>query len=361
MDKMNNEYISNNIKICIKCNNIPINKIIQEWRECYECGQDDRPFNMNRKNKGICKCLKIDIDILFCTNCEIQVYLCKYCLNYYEKDKDSYIHSYGKDEFYYKNCIDSCIECFKNNNPSDDNNIYEYNDNNKSWKLINIKKECTICNENYYIKNKNGIDICLQCQLKKLQSQLKKLQKQFNNIEFNIINEDIMFRKKCICNFFTDYYRWSEHHTDNKHNNVIQCNKYNVIRCNNHNVIQCNNCNPFIDMITYDWKIIQCINCNPSTDMIIYKWTRHHPYWMIDKIYTICIKCKKKMLYTINNFTNDIIQCINCNPSNNYIKFKFIEPGWNIDKIKIFNGTKHTWNNTYIKDINYKCNCIKCI
>ena len=302
----------NNIKICIKCNDIPINKIIQEWNECYECCQDDRPFNMNRKDRGKCECLKIDINIFFCNNCKIQVYKCKDCLNYYEKNK-----------FYYN----SCIECLKNNNPSDNNNIYEWNDNNKSWKLIKIKKKCTICNINYYIcegkNNINEINICIQCQL-------QKLQKQFNNIEFNIINENISFKKKCICNNFTNwidkYYLFSKH-------------------------------------------IIQCNNCNPSTDMLIYEWNELNKYWNINKIYKNCIKCNKKILCKINNFTSDItqcincdiIQCINCNPSNNYIKFKFVNIGWNIDKIKIFNGNKHNWKNTNIKDINYKCNCIKCI
>jgi hypothetical protein len=292
----------NNINICIKCNDIPINKTIQEWNECYECCQDDRPFNINRKNKSKCECLKININIFFCNNCKIQVYKCKDCLNYYEKNK-----------FYYN----SCIECLKNNNPSDDNNIYEWNDNNKLWKLIKISKECTICNINYYKDNDiNKINICIQCQL-------NKLQKKYNYMEFNINNENIIFRKKCICNNYTEYIE-----------------------------------------TTYIDTLIQCKNCNPSSTYKIYEYSNFQHVWYINKIGKKCNLCDNILWKNenIGEYWGDLIQCRQCIPINNYIKYKFINTGYKIDKIKFFNGNKHVWKNPISNiDINYKCICVKCL
>lgn len=58
---------------CPICNNtlIKTEKTTQNLDECYECRQDDRPFNIGRKNKGPCRCKWFHTDIIeiLCNHC----------------------------------------------------------------------------------------------------------------------------------------------------------------------------------------------------------------------------------------------------------------------------------------------------
>lgn len=58
---------------CPVCNFVlqRIEMTIKQCDECYECGQDDRPFNSGRKNKSECSCKWYDSDIteITCLKC----------------------------------------------------------------------------------------------------------------------------------------------------------------------------------------------------------------------------------------------------------------------------------------------------
>jgi hypothetical protein len=58
---------------CPICNNILVKteKTTQYIDECYECGQDDRPFNMCRPNRNPCSCSWIHTDVIeiSCIHC----------------------------------------------------------------------------------------------------------------------------------------------------------------------------------------------------------------------------------------------------------------------------------------------------
>lgn len=58
--------ISTTVVDCPVCNSTLQKKNITERKldECYECIQDDRPFNYGRANKGYCSCTYRDADIL---------------------------------------------------------------------------------------------------------------------------------------------------------------------------------------------------------------------------------------------------------------------------------------------------------
>ena len=59
---------------CPTCNNIMIKIKVKEreYTDCYECRQDDRPFNYGRPNRGSCMCDSIpiiDVIKLLCNRC----------------------------------------------------------------------------------------------------------------------------------------------------------------------------------------------------------------------------------------------------------------------------------------------------
>lgn len=141
-----------------------------------------------------------------------------------------------------------------------------------------------------------------------------------DNFEFKTdINENIFFRKKCTCNEYTDYI------------NAFYIDKNDIL---------------------------QCKNCNPSSIYEIYKYCSN--VWQIKKIGKKCDLCNNILYKQPFQYWGHIIQCIEHKPKNDYIKFKFDNTGYFMNKIKSFNGKKHVWKNTYINDLNYKCDCIKC-
>lgn len=78
---------------CPVCNFIlqKVEMTIKQCDECYECGQDDKPFNYGRTNKGECSCKWYEKDIteISCSQCiENQIKTKQ------EKDDDKKEHDY---------------------------------------------------------------------------------------------------------------------------------------------------------------------------------------------------------------------------------------------------------------------------
>jgi len=299
---------------CNKCSNILILKQFTK-KEHYEC----RGCNLGVISN--CECYYYDViqDEYWCEKCNIQLYKCNNCNNYY-------------DNLIKNTCI-NCIEIIKNNNPSYDDNIYVFDEEYLKWKLIKRKYICKICNNIKYYNNdhrnftynNDNKYICINCEL---DCKLKKIKHNNNDYEFKIKEyekyDEIFFKKLCICKKYTDW---------------IPIN--------------------YID--GYNDIFIQCENCNPSTNLKIYDYKNVSHIWDLDKIGKKCNLCDNILFKNVNQYFGDIIQCINCKPVNDYIKFKFINTGYKIDKVKIFNGNKHVWKNPENNiNIDYKCSCNKC-
>jgi hypothetical protein len=186
-----------------------------------------------------CKYYNLLIQEYWCENCNIQLQKCKICNHFY----DNLI----------KNKCEICIEKLKSNNLSNENCKYTFDDENLIWKIFEKKYICIRCKIGNYYNINNSIFkyyedeyICICCKI----NNLKKIYN--DNFEFiTYINENIIFRKKCICNEYTDYI------------NIFYIDK--------------------------DY-ILQCKKCNPSSIYQIYKY--YSNVWQIEKIGKKCNKCK---------------------------------------------------------------------
>lgn len=258
-----------------------------------------------------CKYYTINIKEYWCENCNIQHDSCKKCNILYDKLNNKYCYE--------------CVEIIKNNNPSTNNNIYEYDEKYIEWKLCG--KKCKTCNcikemEDYKFHN----DTCNYCEIQK---ELDNINNSKNEHEFMIIDNKIKGRKICLCGYYTDWVDKFYIIEDNKTDNVLQCK-----------------------------------NCNPSTDLSIYNYTDCN-VWNLQKSGMKCKLCDV-ILWRKNNcaeYWGDLIQCKIHEPQNNFIKFKLIDRyvGYKINKIKVFSNGKHYWKTPpYNISANYECDCIKC-
>jgi hypothetical protein len=237
-----------------------------------------------------------------------------------------------------KNYCNNCINYIKLNNPSNKDETYEYDNNNLYWKIISKKQQCKLCKNERLFNNEhnkcNAINyICNDCEIINLKDKHK-------NFEFKIINgkfNDLIFYKfKCICN---DEIWISTEYLNGDGN--------------------CNYCYHHLHKINYK---NQCKNCNPSNKFNTYIYCENCKCWNENEYGKKCNLCDTILWKNKYQKWSDIIQCINCVPINNYIKYKFINTGYKIDKIKFFNGNKHVWKNPPSNiDINYKCICVKCL
>jgi hypothetical protein len=288
---------------CNKClQELIINNIEKkELRECRACNLGVFGSNCS------CEYYNVIVSEYWCKNCNIQLEKCKTCNCYYDK--------------LIKNKCKICIEKIKNNNPSNEYCKYIFDDENLIWKIFEKKYVCIQCKiSNYYNLNHSTFKyydyeyICVCCKINNLKTIYN------DNFEFIIDdNENIIFRKKCICKKYTNYI------------NIFYIDK----KC-----------------------ILQCKNCNPSTIYEIYKYCSG--VWDIEKLGKKCNLCNNILWKSPRCDWGHIIQCIKHEPINDYIKFKFNNTGYFIDKIKSFNGKRHVWKNTHINNLNYKCDCIKC-
>lgn len=296
---------------CNICLNESISKYVNK-REHIEC----RGCNLGIF--GNCDCYYYDIQIIiyWCQRCNHEIFKCQNCNNYYNN--------------LLNNICSRCIEIIKNNDPSDENSMYFFDENSSiKWVLYKKKYTCISCNnsEYYYDDHENfKLDInnyiCINCNL-------EKLKQSFDNCKFKIKKlktcEKIYFKKLCNCKKYTD---WIE---------ICYINENNII--------------------------IQCKMCNPSTLLKLYNYNDTTHIWYLYKIGDKCNLCDNILLRGIyeRNYKADILQCKNCKPNHKYIQFKFINTGWKKNKIKVFDGFKHKWIKTLAPlDINYMCDCNKC-
>jgi len=296
---------------CNKCSSkIILNTlIIKEKKECSGC---------NLGIFGNCYCRYIDVKInkYMCNICNIELNKCNQCNKYF-------------DILIQNKCLD-CIENIKNNNPSNDNEIYEFDEKYLKWNLIEKKYICITCNNSKFYKKIHNVFKyyyyeynCSGCKIKDLKYIYNDL---LFKIKFTEINEEILFKKICICNNYTEWI------------NICYLNENNNLN-----------------------NILQCKECDPSTNFKKYFYSCHQNKWFLEKEGKKCNLCEIILWKNNRDFWGDIIQCDIHKPLNNFIKYKFTNTGYNIDKIKEFNGNKHIWKNLSIKiDINYKCLCNKC-
>ena len=287
---------------CNKClQELIINNI--EKNELHEC----RSCNLGvLSNSCQCNYYNVLIQEYWCKNCNIQLEKCKMCNDYYDE--------------LFKNKCKICIEKLKNNNPSNEYCKYIFDDENLIWEVFEKKYVCIQCKiGNYYNINHSTFkyyDYEYMCGCCKINN-FKTI---YNNFEFIIDNNNnIIFRKKCICAKYTDYI------------NIFYIEKE---------------------------YILQCKNCNPSTIYEIYEYCSN--VWQIKKLGKKCNLCDDILWKQSHGSWGHIIQCTEHKPINDYIKFKFNNTGYFIDKVKSFNGKKHVWKNAYTNNLNYKCDCIKC-
>lgn len=73
-----------------------------------------------------------------CNICNIELNKCNQCNKYF-------------DILIQNKCLD-CIENIKNNNPSNDNEIYEFDEKYLKWNLIEKKYICITCNNSKFYK-----------------------------------------------------------------------------------------------------------------------------------------------------------------------------------------------------------------
>lgn len=325
-------------KICGICNNattsITISKLV---KEC-DCSKYNIIFN----HIG-CGCDSKLINILHyeCINCE-KIYTesarCKKCYKFYDK-----IIQFS----------DFCSICYENTklrNPSNDNEIYLWEDIFGRWKLIKNTKQCIECKNNFIGEIStntcnNCINIQIDAQNEQIDTQISKkinlLKVQYSSPHKLFIKHDnkIYFRNTCICGKLTEII--DIYHLENNQNKIFQCKK-----------------------------------CNPSTENDMYKFKSN--IWELSIIKIPCSLCnnilyKNLQLNFDKSFIPVILQCYNCDPSNQHLKYKFNCYGWYIDKYKIYKNNRHIWNKKFIKgsrgiyfdtapEINnkYKCICIKC-
>ena len=115
-------------------------------------------------------------------------------------------------------------------------------------------------------------------------------------------------------------------------------------------------------------KEYRCETCNPSTDQEIFKWSPYYEEWKLSCVSKPCENCES--LVWSKQWDNKfafILRCEKCPPLNSsYVKFKYFDGGWDIDKMKVFNGNRHVWNFSNFNDEYYdytylKFICNKCV
>ena len=162
-----------------KCLNV---LIIQNNIECNEC----RTCNLGVFGK--CECKYYNVQLVNCKNCNIILNKCKECNKYFDK--------------LIKNYCNNCIENIKINNPSNNDETYEYDNNNLCWKFISKNQECKLCKNKRLFNNEHNK--CNQIDYIYNNCEILNLQNKYKNKEFKIINNkfnDLIFYKfKCICN-----------------------------------------------------------------------------------------------------------------------------------------------------------------
>lgn len=299
---------------CNKCSNVLTIENKTEYNECRAC---------NLGVFGRCDCKYYDVQIMSCFNCNIELNKCKECNKYFDKLTKNY-------------CYD-CINNIKLHNPSNNNESYEYDDNNLCWKIISRKQQCKLCTNERLFNNEhnkcNNLNyICNKCEIIDLKNRYKNLEFKITNNKFN---DSIFYKFNCICN-------------DENWIKIYYLDGGNCNYCYRHHHNKINYIN-------------QCKNCNPSNKFNTYIFCDHCKCWNENECGKKCNLCDIILWKAKWQEWGNIIQCVNCIPTNNFIKYKFINTGYKIDKIKIFNGNKHVWKNpTYNININYTCTCVKC-
>lgn len=291
---------------CRKCDLTLIIKNVEmnKHTECKACNLGCFTSNCT------CKYYVINTKEYWCEKCNIEHISCKKCNNLYDKLNNNYCYE--------------CVKIIKRNNPSTNDNIYNFDETYVSWELC--KKKCEFCNCIKKIDEfKFNYDTCNYCELQK---ELDKIKKN-SDVEFMIIKNEIKGRKLCLCGSYTDWVDKFYIVEDHKLNNILQCK-----------------------------------NCDPSSDLYIYNYSIYNHVWNLEKSGIKCKLCDV-ILWKINDreYWGDIIQCKMHKPQNTFIKFKCIDGyiGYKIDKIKVFSNGKHYWKNpSHNITTNYECECVKC-
>lgn len=307
---------------CSKCSSVLIeqNTQVRESNECRAC---------NLGVFGSCTCTYhyITVKELVCDVCERT---CKKC-------------NLVQDVNNLKNKMcESCINRIKQTNPSNEDKIYEYSEYNNCWYLVCRNEKCMKCSKNM-MRDYGGSKICKECIIDNIKQRLGEIKS--NNYEFDIeLDKKAQFikknyRNKCGCDEFTDWKNISMY--NDKYDEII------------------------------DEKENSCKKCNPSTLLLLYEYNINYNRWHLSQKGKECIICNKYIYISKSDKWSDIIQCDEHKaPTNEHIKFVKRNRGYNIDKIKFFHNGKHTWvkknNNKFIKstiklDLDYKCDCTKCI
>jgi len=346
-----------------ECNQNLIVKEV-EIRECREC----RACNCGIYSGG-CECTYYDTigKEYWCEKCGVEVYkcykcsvygilnkrgICKACVEFMKsKDPSDENNKYEFNEFdefgtgwhktkeklackkcnelkwyksgYYdtfKGLCETCVDRAKNNDPSDENNKYEFKEP-ISWEKVKVKCTCTQCGKSKWYNvdhhNENPY-ICSRCKIKELKSVYK-------NCKFSLRNngymDDISFKKECICGKYT---------------NSLD-----------------------IESIDDSDIVVQCSKCDPSTEDKYYEF--NFDAWELVKISRKCDKCETKLWKSIGSKWGDITQCADHKqPTHNHIKFRFSSAGYVVDKIKVFNKSRHSWKKSCGDTLDYVCPCEKC-
>lgn len=326
--------------LCLKNSSQLIVKEMGHVNECSECSYDDRPFGNNRVNREPCTCTSYVTDEFFCEEHQSFVKKCRDCGDYFHHSD------------YFKNNDIQCSECYRKIDPSTDLKIYEWD--RKAWCHIFTKKNCNMCNVDYYV----GIHIqrwrrdfeCPKCLIRtsefgeyelKLNEKMDDGEEDHNYliiiqgiqifIEGDLVqeSEEVKFypylRRKCCCCRIT----WSKWR-------------------------------PCLELFDY-----RCINCDPSTELVRYKYKEYNEGWNIENEGFKCKVCNKICWFVDRYITHkhpQIQRCRECKPTNPDLKFEAYNSGWKVKQKKTTNGNRHYWTSAgcYLLDEFYKCECKKC-
>lgn len=114
-----------------------------------------------------------------------------------------------------------------------------------------------------------------------------------------------------------------------------------------------------------DFINIHCEKCDPSSEFKKYTYDKDTHLWKLKKNGEKCKRCNVTIwfdhyLRSSNTAKNieKLMQCENCEPESNVIKYKYKIDGWYVSKIKVFNNNRHKWVNSTTS--NGICQCNKC-
>jgi hypothetical protein len=104
--------------------------------------------------------------------------------------------------------------------------------------------------------------------------------------------------------------------------------------------------------------VVSCINCNPSSADQRYKYSSN--VWNLVETGKECGICKHMIWKPLQYNDCDLKQCETCPPHTQWVKYKYVGYGWNVDKVKSLNNGKHVWRNGNKSHKGYMCMCSKC-